>query len=232
MALLKFENVTVQYPIYDSGAMSLRNQVARLGTGGRLAKDSGSSVTVTALDNVSFELKSGDSVGLIGHNGAGKSTLLRTMAGIYQPTSGKITRQGRVSTVFDIGAGMELDLSGRMNVYRVGMLMGMHKEEIDELMPDIEQFTELGDYLNLPVRTYSSGMTMRLMFALSTSIKPEILLIDEMFGVGDESFQNKAKKRMERLISNSKIFVFASHDHVMVNNLCSQIFEVASGRLN
>ncbi|HQT42824.1 MAG: sugar ABC transporter ATP-binding protein [Halothiobacillus sp. 20-53-49] len=231
MARLVFENVSVRYPIYNARAQSLRHQFMRIATGGRIAAEAGHTVSVTALDEVSFELNSGDSIGLIGHNGAGKSTLLRTMAGIYTQDSGRIIREGRIATVLEIGSGMDPELSGYENILRMGMLMGMSLKEARSKIPEIEEFTELGDFLNLPVRTYSSGMTMRLMFAVGTSFQPEILLVDEMFGTGDAGFQEKAKARMHDLIANAEIFVFASHDHVMLGNLCSSVYELKHGKM-
>lgn len=231
MSELTFENVTVRYPIYNSKAMSLRNQLVRIGTGGKIAGEASHIVTVTALDEVSFSLRNGDSVGLVGHNGAGKSTLLRTMAGIYEPNSGHITRDGSVATVFEIGAGMDPELTGYENIVRMGMLMGMSLRQAQSIIADVEDFTELGDFLNLPVRTYSSGMTMRLMFAVATSIKPSILLVDEMFGTGDAAFQEKAKERMRALIKSSDIFVFASHDLSLIHALCKKIFTVEHGKI-
>lgn len=231
MARLLFENVTIRYPIYNARAQSLRHQMMRIATGGRIAAEAGSTVAVTALDNVSFDLKSGDSVGLIGHNGAGKSTLLRTMAGIYTQDSGRIVREGRIATVLEIGSGMDPELSGYENITRMGMLMGMSRREALSRVSEIEEFTELGNFLNLPVRTYSSGMTMRLMFAVATSIQPDILLLDEMFGTGDASFQEKAKARMHELIANAEIFVFASHDHNLLAELCDSVFELNHGKL-
>lgn len=231
MARLVFENVTVQYPIYNSRGMSLRNQLMRFGTGGRIEAEAGHVNLVTALKDVSFELRDGDSIGLIGHNGAGKTTLLRTMAGIYTPTSGRVVREGKLATVFEIGAGMDPELSGYDNIVRMGLIMGMTLAEAQARIPDIEAFTELGDFLQLPVRTYSSGMTMRLMFSVATSVQPEILLIDEMFGTGDAEFQEKARARMRTLISTSKIFVFASHSHDLLREYCKRIFRLEHGRL-
>jgi ABC-type polysaccharide/polyol phosphate transport system ATPase subunit len=203
----------------------------RIATGGKIAAEAGQTVAVTALDDVSFELKSGDSIGLIGHNGAGKSTLLRTMAGIYTPDSGRVIREGRTATVLEIGSGMDPELSGYENILRMGMLMGIPLKEMRTKIPDIEEFTELGDFLNLPVRTYSSGMTMRLMFAVATSGQPEILLVDEMFGTGDAGFQKRAKARMRDLIAKAEIFVFASHDHKLLGELCDRVFELSHGKM-
>jgi ABC-type polysaccharide/polyol phosphate transport system ATPase subunit len=231
MAKLVFENVTIQYPIYNSRGMSLRNQILRLGTGGKIEAEAGQINLVTALREVSFELVDGDSIGLIGHNGSGKTTLLRTMAGIYSPLSGRVTREGSLATVFEIGAGMDVELSGYDNIIRMGLMMGMTLSQARERIPDIEEFTELGDFLQLPVRTYSSGMTMRLMFAMATSVEPEILLIDEMFGTGDAAFQEKAHSRMKSLINSSKIFVFASHSNELLREYCSRIFSLEHGTL-
>src|SRR5947209_7337020 len=191
MARLEFEDVTVQYPVYDVRAKSLRSQLVRISTGGRIERSSGVQI-VTALRGVSFRFKDGDTVGLVGHNGAGKSTLLRTMAGVYQPSEGSVLREGRVATVFELGAGMDSELSGYENIQRMGMLLGLGQDEIRSHMGEIEAFTQLGPFLRLPVRTYSSGMTTRLMFAVATSTRPDILLVDEIFGAGDAEFQAKA----------------------------------------
>lgn len=231
MSELTFSQVTLRYPIYNSRGMSLRNQLVRIATGGTIEREAGHMTVVTALRDVSFRLNRGDAVGLIGHNGAGKSTLLRTMAGIYAPESGEVIRRGRVATVFEIGAGLEPELSGYENIINLGMMMGLGLEQARALTPDIEAFTELGEFLRLPVRTYSSGMTMRLMFAVATSNVPEILLIDEMFSAGDANFQEKSSERIQRLISEAHIFVFASHDHDLLKKYCNRLFRLEHGTL-
>lgn len=229
MAKLEFDRVTVRYPIYNARSMSVRNHLVRLGTGGRIGAEAGNVVTVTALDDVSFSLSDGDCVGLVGHNGAGKSTLLRTMAGIYVPLYGKIVREGSIGTVFELGAGMDPELSGYDNVTRVMMLLGRTKKDARETYDKIAQFTELGDYLDLPVRTYSAGMMTRLMFAVSTMYAPSILLIDEVFGTGDAEFQEKAKRRIETMIDAAKVLVFASHDTQLIKRFCNRIFKLEHG---
>lgn len=211
--------------------MSLRNQLVRLATGGTIESEAGKTTVITALKDVSFQLKDGDAVGLIGHNGAGKSTLLRTIAGIYPPDSGTITRKGRIATVFEIGAGLEPELSGYDNIINLGLMLGLSISEAKALIPDIEEFTELGDFLQLPIRTYSSGMTMRLMFAVATAITPEILLIDEMFSTGDANFKEKSHARITKLIASAKIFVFASHDQELIKKYCNKIFQLEHGRV-
>ena len=228
-ALLKFDDVTIQYPIYNNRNMSLRNQLVRISTGGRIESEAGHIQIVTALRNVSFTINHGDSVGLIGHNGAGKSTMLRTMAGVYTPALGKVTRHGHVATVLELGAGMDPELSGYENIIRMSMLLGVSNEQIHANAKEIEAFTKLGNFLQLPVRTYSSGMATRLMFAVATSIKPDILLVDEMFGTGDAEFQVQAKKRMEELIRSVGIFVFASHSNDLVKTYCNRFFFLEHG---
>ncbi len=230
-AELTFDNVTVQYPIYNSRSMSLRNHIVRISTGGRIEEEAGHIQLVTALRDVSFSIKRGDSVGLIGHNGAGKSTLLRTMAGVYTPTMGSITRQGRIATVLELGTGMDPELSGYENITRMSMLMGLKKKEIEANAKEIESFTQLGNFLELPVRTYSSGMATRLMFAVATSTKPDILLVDEMFGTGDSEFQVKARTRMEELIRSVGIFVFASHSDDLITQSCKRCFCLSHGNV-
>lgn len=229
MTKLEFKNVTVQYPVYNSRSLSLKNQLVRIGTGGRIESEAGHVSIVTALKDVSFSLKEGDAVALVGHNGAGKSTMLRTMAGVYSPTAGEVVRQGRVATVLELGAGMDPELSGYENIIRMSVLMGSNMREIKERTSDIEEFTQLGDFLKLPVRTYSSGMATRLMFAVTTSTRPDILLVDEIFGTGDADFQEKAKKRMEELIESVGIFVFASHNSELVKSYCNRFFRVHHG---
>ena len=172
MARLTLKNVTVQYPIYNSRSFSLRNQIMRVSTGGRIESEAGQVSVVTALKDVSFDLRDGDAVALMGHNGAGKSTMLRTLAGVYTPISGQIVREGRVSTMLELGAGIDGELSGYENITRMGVLLGMSLKEIEAHVPDIEQFCQLGDFLRLPVRTYSSGMSTRLMFAVAPPCSP------------------------------------------------------------
>jgi ABC-type polysaccharide/polyol phosphate transport system ATPase subunit len=229
MACLAFHDVTVQYPVYDVRAKSLRSRLVSISTGGRIEREASGVQIVTALRDVSFTLADGDAVGLVGHNGAGKSTLLRTMAGVYQPAWGRVLRQGRIATVFELGAGMDGELSGYENIQRMGLLLGIGQDEIRARMEDIETFTQLGPFLGLPVRTYSAGMTTRLMFAVATSTRPDILLVDEIFGAGDAEFQEKAAQRMESLISSVSIFVFASHDTTMLKRYCTRFLRLEHG---
>ena len=232
LTILKFNRVTVQYPVYNSRATSLRSQLVRISTGGRIQQESASVQLVTALKDVSFEIRQGDRVGLVGHNGAGKSTMLRTMAGVYVPVAGSVLRVGRVATVLELGAGMDSELSGYENITRMSMLLGLSQAQCRARLADIETFTQLGAFLDLPVRTYSSGMATRLMFAVATSTQPDILLVDEIFGAGDAEFQEKAARRMEDLIASVGIFVFASHDHTSLKRYCKRFFKLEHGQVH
>lgn len=231
MVSLVFEKVTVSYPVYDGQGTSLRNHLLRISTGGIIEGRAGKVQLVTALRDVSFQLKRGDSVGLIGHNGAGKSTLLRTMAGIYTPTAGRVTREGKVATMLELAAGMDMELSGYDNIMRMCLLMGELPSAIQQHTREIEDFTQLGNFLQMPVRTYSAGMLARLVFAIATSTRPDILLVDEVFGLGDAEFQTHAKQRMEELVSTVGIFVFASHFSDILKRYCNRFFRLEHGQL-
>ena len=231
MAHICLENVTVEYPIYNARAMSLRHRLLAIGTGGRISRDERHVVRVTALDGVSLDLVNGDRVGLIGHNGSGKSTLLRTLAGIYAPIKGSIKIEGRVSTVFGLGAGMEPELTGYENIVRMGMMLGASRAEAEERIADIEAFSELGNFLSVPVRTYSDGMRTRLAFGVATAAHPDILLIDEVLGAGDAKFQQRAQRRMAEFIERSSIFVLASHSPELIKRYCTRVIHLQHGRL-
>ena len=183
------------------------------------------------LNGLSFEAFEGDVIGLTGSNGAGKSTLLRMMAGVYAPDFGKMTIQGNVSSVIDLGAGIDYTLSGSENIMRLGLMRGFSKSSLLEKMDKIIEFSGLEDSIYQPVRVYSSGMVLRLMFSVATEFKPEILLIDEMFGVGDADFQAKAQERMEKLIEDASLVFFASHSDSLIKQICNRVFELENGRL-
>jgi ABC-type polysaccharide/polyol phosphate transport system ATPase subunit len=217
------ENVMLDYPIYGSGQSSLRRALfAR--TGG-LVRHEGSKnqrVLVRALENVTFSLKDGDRLGLVGHNGAGKSTLLRVLAGVYAPTSGSLRVEGRMSPLFNAAPGLDLEDTGYENIKTCGMFLGMTPEHIERSLPDIAEFSELGEYLELPVRTYSAGMITRLSFAIATCIDPDILLLDEGLGTGDARFAVRAEDRLKNLVDRSSILVLASHSDFMVKTMCNR----------
>jgi ABC-type polysaccharide/polyol phosphate transport system ATPase subunit len=231
MAAISLDNVSLAFPVFNSRTTSLRHQLIRLGTGGLIGSDAGGHKVVTALSEISIQLRDGDRVGLIGHNGSGKSTLMRLMAGIYHPTSGRARVDGRVSTIFELGVGADPDLSGMENILRIGVMMGLSHSHTRSLVPRISEFTELGDFLELPVRTYSAGMAMRLYFAMALFSDPEILLIDEVFGAGDAAFQKKAQTRLEQQIFDSHIFLFASHSPELIRRFCDRCIVMSHGKM-
>ena len=186
---------------------------------------------VQALRGLKLSLEHGDRLGLVGHNGAGKTTLLRTMAGVYKPMHGVVSAKGRVIPLFDVGLGIDPEATGYENIYLRGALLGMRRREIDAVKDEIAEFTELGDYLDVPVRTYSSGMTLRLAFAVSTCVSPDILLMDEFLAVGDAHFLHKAEERLNRMISRAGIMVFASHSTELIRRLCNKVAWIDAGRV-
>lgn len=231
MAKIILKNVFVEYPIYHANSMSLRNKIVSLSTGGVIQRGTNNIISVQAINDLSLNFEDGDRVGLIGHNGAGKSTLLRTLAGIYAPSRGTILRDGKTSTILELGAGIDRELTGYENIIRMAMFMGETKENAKKIIPDIEEFSELGSFLEVPVHTYSAGMLTRLAFGVATAVSPDILLVDEVIGAGDESFQKKARARLEKIIQNSKIFVLASHSDEIIRSFCNRTLEFEHGKL-
>jgi lipopolysaccharide transport system ATP-binding protein len=184
---------------------------------------------VEALRDVNLEIRRGERVGLLGLNGAGKSTLLKVVAGIYPPTGGRVERHGHVCPMFEFATGFEMNQSGWDNIRIRGLLLGMSKDEIESKLHEIAEFTELGEFLSYPVRTYSSGMFIRLAFAVSTSINPEILLLDEVMGAGDIRFAEKARQRMFEFMRQGKILVFSSHSFDLLQTYCSRTILLEKG---
>ncbi len=230
MASIAVHSVTVDFPIYESIRSFKRDLLQR--AGGLIRHDSRHSqrVTVRSLDNISFSVEHGDRLGLIGHNGAGKSTLLRVLAGVYEPVAGKVVTEGKVSPLFNTSPGMVVDDTGYENIFTCGLYLGMSMREIQAKVNDIAEFTELGEYLALPVRTYSTGMLVRLGFAIATAIDPEILLLDEGLGAGDARFTEKASKRIDALIQRSSILVLASHSDGLIRSMCNKAVLMDQGK--
>lgn len=227
------EHVVVEFPIYNASHRSLRKSLLRATTGGRVAADAGNRVTIRALDDVSFEFKPGDRVGLVGHNGAGKTTMLRVLAGVYAPVSGKLTVKGRIVSLIDMSLGMDPEATGYENIFLRGIMMGLKPSEIEKKLQSIAEFSELGDdFLNMPTRTYSSGMLLRLAFAVSTSVQADIVLMDEWLSVGDASFTQKAEERLQEVVKNSAILVLASHSPDLVERLCNRVVAFQHGKMS
>lgn len=230
MPYISLKNVGVNFPIYGAGASSLKKTLAASVTGGRFGMETGVKV-VQALSDINLELKAGDRLGLIGHNGAGKSTLLRTLAGVYEPSVGDFVRKGTLASLIDPSLGIEADATGLENIMLRGLVMGMSKRKIDSLTDDIVDFSGLGDYISMPVRTYSTGMLMRLAFSISTSVEADILLMDEWLSVGDAEFTEKAEKRMKDVVSGAGILVLASHSPELIAKECNRVVHLEHGRI-
>ena len=219
--IIEVNNLSIEYPVYGIRDLSLKTKILQGVVGGSLFKDSNDLLTVKALENISFKLYPGDRVALIGHNGSGKSTLLKAIAGVYAPTNGNISINGTITTMLDITIGLNNDSTGLENIIISGLLMGLSKEKIERLKYEIIEFSGLSDYIHLPLRTYSSGMSMRLAFSIASTISSDIILIDEWISVGDSEFSLKVKNRLNEMITNSKVMVIASHDLDLCKKICN-----------
>ncbi|MFI5559225.1 ABC transporter ATP-binding protein [Amycolatopsis japonica] len=229
MVSIEVHNAYVDFPIFDAKTRSMKKKV--LGkVGGKIGTETKVPI-IEALHDVSLSLKEGDRVGLVGHNGAGKSTLLRLLSGIYEPTRGSARISGKIAPVFDLGIGMDPEISGLENIIIRGLFLGMTAKQMEARVDDIAEFTELGDYLQMPLRTYSTGMRVRLALGVVTSIDPEILILDEGIGAVDAAFLNKAKDRLKALVKRSGILVFASHSDEFLFELCDSAIWMDEGHV-
>jgi ABC-type polysaccharide/polyol phosphate transport system ATPase subunit len=231
MTRIVLDRISLAFPVLHTGQRSFKKALVATATGGAILRDSRSAPVVQALKHVSASFVPGDRIGLIGPNGAGKSTLLRVIAGIYEPSEGRIHVEGGVSALLDLGLGFNSDLTGRDNIRLRGMYMGLKPSTFARLVPEIADFTELGGYLDLPVRTYSSGMQMRLSIGTTTAVQPDILLMDEWVMAGDAHFVDKVRVRMEKFVENARILVFASHSEDMIRQWCNKALLLRSGHV-
>jgi lipopolysaccharide transport system ATP-binding protein len=222
--------VAVDFPIYHGNSRSLKRTVFAAASG-RLQTDARHRVVVHALRDISISLRSGDRLGLIGANGAGKTTLLRTLAGIYEPVGGRVEVEGRIGALLDPNLGMNPELTGRENIALRGLYSGLPRESIGRLEEDVQEFAELGEFLDLPMRFYSAGMIVRLGFALATAIRPEVLLMDEWFLAGDAAFMDKATARLEAMVREAEILVLSSHSPQVVLEWCTRVIRIHQGRV-
>lgn len=231
MARIVAENMVIEFPVYEASGRSFKSAFLKTATGGLLSVDASHHVVVRALDALTFELREGDRVGLVGHNGSGKSTLLRALAGAYEPVSGKLEVTGRIASMLDLWLGMNSDATGYENIFLRATIMGLRPKQIADLVEDICEFADLGDYIHMPLRTYSSGMQMRLAFAISTSVSADIILMDEWLSAGDASFAEKAQARLQRMLGNAKIFVLASHNEDLIRKACNKLIRLNHGAI-
>jgi ABC-type polysaccharide/polyol phosphate transport system ATPase subunit len=225
------DHVSLSFPILHVAHRSLKKAILATATGGAIMRESHSAPVVQALTDISCSFASGDRIGLIGWNGAGKSTLLRVIAGIYEPSAGRVHTQGNIMPLLDLGVGFNGDLTGRENIRLRGMYLGYRPSVFETLAPEIEEFTELGGYLDLPVRTYSSGMQMRLAFGIATALQPDILLMDEWILAGDAAFVDRAHARIAGFVEKTHILVLASHAEGIVRQWCNKAIFLKSGRV-
>lgn len=231
MSYIRAKDLVVEFPVFNNTHRSLKNAVLHATTGGRLAQSAGKQLSVRALDQLNFNIHAGDRVGLVGHNGSGKTTLLRVLAGAYEPVLGSLQLKGRVASLLDISLGMDHDATGYENIFLRGIMLGLTPKEIRQRTDEIAEFTDLGEYLDMPVRTYSSGMQLRLAFAVSTSVEADILIMDEWLSVGDAAFNEKASQRLTKLVESAAILVIASHSPELIGKVCNRAFKLEHGKL-
>jgi len=222
--------VTIEFPLYHLGARSLKKRILA-NSPLRLRQDEASRIVVSALRELSFRIAPGERVALVGHNGAGKTTLLRTLAGVYEPVGGRLEVAGSVGALIDPAAGMDPNATGRENIILRALYRGMGEAEGQALAEEVAAFADLGDFLDVPVRTYSAGMHVRLAFAMATAIAPQILLMDEWFLAGDAEFMAKANERLARLVSDADVMVLAIHDMAVVRRWCTRAIRLDAGRI-
>jgi ABC-type polysaccharide/polyol phosphate transport system ATPase subunit len=231
MSHILLKNVDVHYPVLNDHYMSLRRAALRVLTGGRLYREDNQMQLVHALKDISLEVKNGDRLALVGRNGAGKSTLLKTLAGFILPDKGGFEIEGKVTSLFSAGGGLDGERTGIDNILVMGRLLGISRPEMEKHIPDIAEFSELGAFLNLPVRSYSDGMKIRLGFAIVTCLHPDILVLDEAIGAGDAHFIEKATLRATKLYERANIIVIASHDPTILKRLCNRAVWLDQGRV-
>lgn len=231
MTEILLKDLHLSFPVLHTGHRSIKKTLVATATGGAIQRDARALPIVHALQGVSMHIKPGDRVGLIGPNGSGKSTLLRIMAGIYEPTAGYIHTSGEIVPLLDLNLGLNGDMTGRENILTRGMYLGIPPKDFERFVPEIEEFTELGEYLDLPVRTYSSGMQMRLSLGVATTLEPDILLMDEWVLAGDASFLAKARERMSRFVEKASILVIASHSEEIIKTWCNKAVYLKSGHV-
>lgn len=224
---IEIKNVSFTFPILDYSKRSIR----KLFINSFMPYKKNYDIKFTALDNISLSLNKGDRLGIIGHNGAGKTTLLRLLASVYKPTSGTININGKAISFIDLTMGMNFEATGRENIIIRGIIYGLSMDKIKNLEDKIITFSGLGEFIDRPIRTYSSGMLMRLGFSIVTSIKSDIIIMDEWISTGDEKFQTKAEDKLNKIIDDSHILVIASHSKKLIENVCNKVIILEKGRI-
>lgn len=230
-AKIKLSNVNVTFPVHNASSLSFKNHILKKLTGGSISRSHDGVTLVKSLKDINLEISSGERIGLVGHNGAGKTTLLRVLSGIYKPTHGDIKIDGQCTSLINISLGIDPEATGRENIKIRATMMGLKPEEIEKKIEDIIEFTGLGNFIHLPFRTYSTGMQLRLAFAVSTAIKPQILIMDEWLSTGDENFKEKAEIRLKDVVESAEILILASHSKELLSTICSRIIWLEQGEI-
>jgi lipopolysaccharide transport system ATP-binding protein len=228
---IDIKNLSLEFELFDSSKQSLKKQIIKRTIGGFVEQKDNKKTVIKALNNIDFKINSGDRVGILGHNGSGKSSLLQVIAGIYEPTYGKIDQNGSLTALLDINQGLDFEASGYENILLIGILNGYSLKEIKENLDAIIEFSGLGEFINMPIKNYSTGMVLRLAFASSTFKNQDIFLLDEWISVGDDDFLKKCEIRLGELIKDSEILVFATHDTTLLNKVCNKYIKLDSGKI-
>lgn len=230
-AEININNASIEFCIYSGMSRSLKNKIINIATGGQVAKDNQGRIVVKALQNVSLKIQEGERVALLGHNGAGKTSLLRLIAGAYRPTGGNISVKGSIGSLIDISLGIDAEATGIENIYLRSALLGATKKETKRSIDEIVDFSGLGSYVDMPVRTYSAGMQFRLAFSISTMMRSDILVMDEWLATGDEEFRDKAEAKLQQVVSSSKILVIATHSKELADRVCNKVVKMDHGKI-
>lgn len=229
MSMIKLDNVSMKFNLGIEKNFSFKEAFIRFFEFNK--KDKKKPQDFWALKDISFEVEKGEVVGLIGSNGAGKSTMLKVVSGVMKPTKGKVTVNGVISPMIELGAGFDAELTARENIYLNGAVLGYSKNFLDEKFEEIVEFSELRDFLDVPIKNFSSGMTAKLAFAISTIVEPEILIVDEILSVGDIKFQEKSKKKMMEMIKGGTTVIYVSHSLQSIKDLCTKVVWIEHGEM-
>lgn len=230
--LVEIKNMTLNYPIYNNSSLSFKKKLLVSASGGLINEDPhDKTVNVTALKKINLDIFKGDRLGVVGHNGSGKTTLLRVLSGIFFPTDGEVIIKGKPTSLIDLNLGIDPEATGRENIKIRAAILGISRLQLNKILEEIIEFTDLGNFIDLPFRVYSAGMQLRLSFAVATSIKPQILILDEWLSAGDAEFQVKANKRLNSLIDGSDVLVIASHSPELVKKICNRVIHLEHGSI-
>jgi ABC-type polysaccharide/polyol phosphate transport system ATPase subunit len=227
MSYINVSDLSIRFRVYHDRSPSLKDYFASLFQ----KRQTQSYSDFAAVNNVTFSITAGDRVGIVGHNGAGKSTLLKALCRVYEPSSGTLNVNGKIAPLLEIGAGFHPEFTGRENIFLNGAILGYNRESLEAISPEVIAFSDLEDFIDTPVKYYSTGMYMRLAFSLATAMHPDILILDEIFAGGDAAFMAKARARMTALIDKANIMIMVSHDHKLIETLCNRVLWVDRGRL-